>query len=106
MAKLLCFHFELQMHGYDMHGPPDLSHHVGGGAMDLGGVGHAPNGLLPLAGTGHHGHHGHPGHPGHGLHPSHQGHAPLSLAPIHDPSDAFVQFLDSDDSMQHDTQSP
>ena len=96
------------MHGYDMHGPPDLSHHVGGGSMELGNVSHAPNGLLPVGTTGHHGHpghHGHHGHQGHGHH-GHHGHGPLSLAPIHDPSDAFVQFLDSDDSMQHDTQSP
>ena len=83
----------LQMHGYDSHGPPDLSHHGGLGPMDMG-HGHGAGPIL----TG-------PGGP----HPLSHG-PPSALGPVHhslhDPSDAFVPFLDSDDSMQHDAGSP
>ena len=78
------------MHGYDIHGPPDLSHHGALGPMDMGGHG----GVGAMA-----------------PHPLSMSHGPpSSLASLHhslhDPSDAFVQFLDSDDSMQHDAHSP
>lgn len=80
------------MHGYDIHGPPDLSHHVGIGPMDMG---HNPGPLLSGPGGPHSLSLGQTGGPLNAIHHS-----------LHDPSDAFVPFLDSDDSMQHDTNSP
>ncbi|XP_059351213.1 LIM/homeobox protein lim-7-like isoform X2 [Daphnia carinata] len=103
-----------QMHGYDIHGPPDhLSHHhhhhslqhhqqlqhghhhMGGGApMEMGTM-VGGGGIHHGSGIAHHIGVGPLQHP-HQQHPQQ-----------HDPSDAFVQFLDSDeDSMQHDGHSP
>ncbi|XP_046446359.1 LIM/homeobox protein lim-7-like [Daphnia pulex] len=104
-----------QMHGYDIHGPPDhLSHHHhhhhhplqhhqqhGHHHMGGGGGGGGPMEMGTLVGGIHHG----------GGIPHHIGVGPLQhphqQQQQHDPSDAFVQFLDSDeDSMQHDGHSP
>ncbi|KAI9565360.1 hypothetical protein GHT06_009152 [Daphnia sinensis] len=103
-----------QMHGYDIHGPPDhLSHHhhhhplqhhqqlqhghhhMGGGApMEMGTM-VGGGGIHHASGIAHH----------IGVGPLQ--HAHQQQQQQHDPSDAFVQFLDSDeDSMQHDGHSP
>ncbi len=87
--------FDLQMHGYDIHGPPDLSHHGGLASMEMG-HGHGAGPILTGPAIQHPLSHGNL--PGSGLGPVHNS--------LHDPSDAFVPFLDSDDSMQHDGNSP
>jgi hypothetical protein len=82
------------MHGYDIHGPPDgLSHHH---VHHLHQQHHLGGPMDPMS----------MGNP----HQLHQHGGIQQLQPIHsnDPSDQFVQFLDSgdEDSMQHDGQSP
>ena len=85
------------MHGYDIHGQPDhIPHHHP----------HHPIHAMQQQMAGPQPHMGAPmdmGMMGPGLHHPHQQQAQHP----HDPSDAFVQFLDSDDdSMHHDGQSP